>query len=53
MIRKPFEALREYADNIDPKQQPIAATPAAESVELPDVDTMIAKLRRAPRQAAG
>ena len=40
-----LESLRAYADEIDAKRQSTAATPPApESVELPDVNTMIAKL---------
>ncbi len=40
-----LEALKAYANDIDSKPQPAAAEPsAAASVELPDVDTMIAKL---------
>ena len=40
-----LEALRAYADKIDAKGQSTAAmSPAPSSAELPDVDTMIAKL---------
>ena len=40
-----LESLRAYVDEIDAKRQSTAATPpASESVELPDVNTMIAKL---------
>ncbi len=40
-----LEALKAYADDIDAKPQPAAAaSSAADSAALPDVDTMIAKL---------
>ena len=40
-----LESLRAYADDIDSKRQPIAATSSPQgSVELPDVDVMLAKL---------
>ena len=40
-----LESLRAYADKIDANRQSTAATPPAPgSVELPDVNTMIAKL---------
>jgi cytochrome c-type biogenesis protein CcmH len=40
-----WQDLRAYADTINTKGQPEAATPpAARSAELPDVDSMIAKL---------
>jgi cytochrome c-type biogenesis protein CcmH len=40
-----LESLRAYAGNIDSKQESIAATSSPpDSVELPDVDVMIAKL---------
>ena len=40
-----LESLRAYADKIDAKRQSTAATPPAlGAVELPDVNTMIAKL---------
>jgi tetratricopeptide (TPR) repeat protein len=43
---QPLESLRAYADDdIDSKRQPIAATSSSQgSVELPDVDVMLAKL---------
>ena len=44
-LRKHRSLLRAYADEIDANRQSTAATPPAPgSVELPDVNTMIAKL---------
>ena len=44
-LRRALESLRAYADEIDANRPSTAATPPAPgSVELPDVNTMIAKL---------